>query len=380
MYTIHDYGEMIANDLRTKAYERALSRSISPGAVVLDIGTGTGVFAMLACRLGARRVFAIEPGDAIQVAREIAAANGFSERIEFIQGLSTEIELPERADVIVSDLHGILPLFDQHLVAVADARSRHLAPGGLMIPEQETLWVAAVEAPAQYAALTLPWEGAVAGLDMKAARPLVINTFYRSAAGPEHIVAGPQQLGTLDYRQIESPRFTGTANAVAARKARAHGLCVWFDSVLATGVAFSNAPGSPRLIYGRAFFPWTEPVDLDVGDQVVVSMRADLVGTGYIWSWNTRISNAAGKPKAQMRQSEFDARELSPASLRKQAASHVPRLNEDGLIDQLILRMMGEERPLGEIAAEVAARHPARFPRALDALSRASDLSLRYSR
>mgnify|MGYP001184895145 CR=1 FL=1 len=73
---------MIADRVRMDAYVRALRQAVVPGSVVIDIGTGTGIFAMLACQFGARRVYAIEPDDAIQVAREIAAANGFADRID----------------------------------------------------------------------------------------------------------------------------------------------------------------------------------------------------------------------------------------------------------------------------------------------------------
>src|SRR5437870_11229737 len=76
MYSVADYGIMIADRVRMEAYMQALRSAVRPGGVVVDIGTGTGIFALLACRFGARRVYAIEPNDAIQVAREIARANG----------------------------------------------------------------------------------------------------------------------------------------------------------------------------------------------------------------------------------------------------------------------------------------------------------------
>src|SRR5690348_6180833 len=121
MYSITAYGEMIADRGRTDAFARALRQVIEPGCVVLDIGTGTGIFAMLACKYGAGRVYAVEPSDAIQVAREIAVANGYADRIEFIQDRSTRINLPERAQVVVSDLRGVLPLLQHHLISIADA-------------------------------------------------------------------------------------------------------------------------------------------------------------------------------------------------------------------------------------------------------------------
>src|SRR6184192_294633 len=110
MYSLGAYGSMIADRVRVDAYKEALRKTVRKGSIVAEIGTGPGVFAVLACQLGAERVFAIEPAEIIQLAREVAAANGCAGRIEFFEGLSNRVTLPARADVILSDLRGILPL------------------------------------------------------------------------------------------------------------------------------------------------------------------------------------------------------------------------------------------------------------------------------
>ena len=152
-YTVADYGAMIVDPVRMDRYVRALEQAIKPGGIVIDIGTGTGIFALLACRLGARRVYAIEPEDVIQVAREIAAANGCADRIEFVQAMSTRVTLPERADVIVSDLTGALPWFAHHIPSIIDARRRLLAPGGVLIPRRDAAWAAIVTVGAALSAM-----------------------------------------------------------------------------------------------------------------------------------------------------------------------------------------------------------------------------------
>ena len=103
-------------------YEKALQETIQPGDVVLDIGAGTGIFSFLACQLGAGKVYAIEPDQAVQLAREIAIANNMSDKITFIEDFSTRIDLPEPVDVIVSDLRGVLFVFVR--------RRRYLGTGG----------------------------------------------------------------------------------------------------------------------------------------------------------------------------------------------------------------------------------------------------------
>ena len=123
-YSILQYGQMVGDRTRVDGYFEALRNAIHPGSVVLDIGTGTGIFALLACRLGARKVYAIEPSDAISLARNIADANGCREKIDFLQEMSTKVTLPERADVIVSDLRGILPFCGRHISSIIDAPVR----------------------------------------------------------------------------------------------------------------------------------------------------------------------------------------------------------------------------------------------------------------
>ena len=120
-YSTSSHGWMVADGARTNAYARAIAKTVRPGDVVLDIGAGTGLFAILACRSGARRVYAVERDDIIEVARQNAAANGCAESIEFLHASSTEISLPECANVIVSDLRGALPFYEHHLVAQVKA-------------------------------------------------------------------------------------------------------------------------------------------------------------------------------------------------------------------------------------------------------------------
>jgi protein arginine N-methyltransferase 1 len=146
MYTISQYGNMYISKARMNAFEAALREIITTNSVVLDIGTGTGIFALLACRYGARHVYAIEPDDAIDVGRQAGAANGYSNRITFIQSRSTNITLPEPVDIIVSDLGGLLPLYGRHIPSIIDARTRFLTPCGALIPQQDHLRVAIIQA------------------------------------------------------------------------------------------------------------------------------------------------------------------------------------------------------------------------------------------
>src|SRR5512134_1995909 len=81
---------------RLDHYAAAIAARVRPGDTVVDLGAGTGILSFLACRAGARRVYAIEAGESLEFARLLAARNGCSDRIEFINKPSTHVVLPER--------------------------------------------------------------------------------------------------------------------------------------------------------------------------------------------------------------------------------------------------------------------------------------------
>ena len=76
-YSLSSYGEMIADHPRTDAYVNAIRQSLHPGDIVLDIGSGPGLFALVACHMGASKVYALEPDNSILLAAENARENGF---------------------------------------------------------------------------------------------------------------------------------------------------------------------------------------------------------------------------------------------------------------------------------------------------------------
>jgi protein arginine N-methyltransferase 1 len=375
MYSVFNYGQMIADRRRMAAYEQALRQAVRPGCVVLDIGTGTGILALLACKLGARRVYAIEPNDAIALARELAAANGCAGAIAFIQERSTNVVLPEPVDVLVSDLRGILPFYPGNVAAVADARRRFLAPGGILIPRRDELWAAVVEAPDLHDACVRPWEQTGFGLDMKPALRLITNTWRKARVERDQLLVEPRCWATLDYARVESASVAADVTWTVARAGIAHGLVLWFDATLADGVGFSNAPGEPEMIYGSAFFPWSAPVALAAGDTVAVALEARQVGQDYVWRWDSQVL-AHGDPghvRARFRQSDFFAEPQSAARLRQHAAGAVPAPNQEIRITRFILEQIDGKTSLGDIAARAAHRFAQRFSTWQSALTRAAE-------
>ncbi len=378
MYGVSDYGSMIADDRRMHAYHAALGSTISPASIVIDVGAGTGIFSLLACQLGARRVYAIESNPAIELARQTAKANGFDDRMTCINDDSTHVTLPERGNVLVSDLRGILPLFGQHIPAVVHAREHLLTRGATQIPRADAIWAALIEAPDLYRDFAGCWDARPWGLDLRASRHASMNSWQRGKVAPDQLLTDACCWMTIDYTSVTSPNATGVCRWTARRDGHAHGLALWFDTVLADDAGFSNAPGSPDQIYGQAFFPLEDATDVRAGDEVEVSLNAQLVNGDYVWSWNTRISRQ-GRAIAAFKQSTFYGTPLAATSLRKRAADYAPLRNEDGDIDLLALSLIGTDS-LEAIAGRVAHAFPGRFRDWRQALGRVGDLSVKYAK
>src|SRR5206468_10479905 len=382
MYGLGAYGSMIADRVRVEAYAEALRKSVRKGSVVAEIGTGPGIFAVLACQLGASRVYAIEPGEIIQVAREVAASNGCAGKIELVEEISNRVTLPTRADVIISDLRGVLPLFQRHIPAIVDARRRFLAPGGTLIPRKDTLWAAIVEAPKPYGDVVGPWDQNSLGQNLSPARLLAVNDVQKIRVSPNQLLTGHRLWTTFDYARVENPDVRGNLEWVVERAGTGHGILVWFDADLAEDVGFSNAPGAPETIYGSFFFPWTQPVPLTQGQTVCVNLAAKLVENEYLWRWTTRIEPPSGSSTSAVDfdQSQFAGAVLSAAQLRKIAADYIPELSDEGILRRRTFELMDGKLSLEGIACRLAAEFPQRFSSTEEALSYAGVVSQEYSR
>jgi protein arginine N-methyltransferase 1 len=386
MYSLVDYGHMIADRVRMDSYAHALRTMVTSDSIVLDIGAATGIHSLLACKFGARHVYAVEPNDAIHLARKLAQINGFSDRIDYIQDSSANVTLPEKVDLIVSDLRGVLPLFGLHIPTIIDARERHMAPGGVLIPWRDTLWTALVEVPYLYKELIEPWDFPY-GLSMAPAKELALNNwtdFDSQTTQSRNLLTEPQRWAELDYTSIADSDLSGPELIQdTTRSGTAHGWLVWFDSELCDGIGFSNGPHerSVTTVYGRAFFPLLEPVKVALGDSVALEIQARLKGDEYIWQWQTHflVSDNGNRIKKDFNQSTADS-QLSAIFSRDSDIAHLrPTSTEAGELDRFILSLLDGNHPIEQIAQQAITSFPSRFDDLADALRYVYDLSREYA-
>ncbi len=380
MYALYDFGQMTADRERFAAYMQAIKQAVQPGDSVLEIGCGPGVFALLACQAGARKVYAVDSEEIVHFARELAAANGFSDRMEFIQSDSRKLQLRERVNVIVSDIRGALPFFGKSIEAIEHARKHLLLPGGRMIPQRDTLKAAIIEAGDFYSDLVFPWLEAAPTLNLSLSLSLLLNETYKRRFGYDQLLTAAQTWAVLDYSTGAQACARADLDFLVTRTGMAHGICLWFETELLDGIGFSSGPSSRGTVYGQVFLPWLEPVPVQQGQEIFVSLHANLVGEEYVWRWETKI--CANEPNASrsFQQSTFQGANFTPQSLRRRAADFVPSLSEEGQANRWMLQAIDGKTSLQEIAQAAAKKFPQIFPRWEDALHRAAELATQFSR
>jgi protein arginine N-methyltransferase 1 len=379
MYSLEQFAAMFSDKIRMDAYSAAIAQTVRPNDAVVDLGCGPGIFALLACKAGARRVYAIDTNGVVDFGRQLAAANGYSDRIIFMRGDSRQIHLPERVDLIVSDVRGVLPLFANAVDTLEDARTRLLADGGQVMPARDTLYAAVVALPEAYQQIAGAWKS-VPCLDLSQGLPLVLNTIHRHHIKPHQVVSEPRPWHVLDYMAGAKPSAQTRIALPITKTAIGYGLGIWFQTQLVDDIGYSTEPGKTDTVYGHLFLPWLEPLSLCEGETCSVDLRAHVVGNDYVWQWESNLPATPERPQIRFVQSSFYGSLFPPSLLQKRAVGFVPVLDESGQAERWILQACDGKRSLDDIASEAARQFPHVFRRVEDAFNRAAEIAEKYSR
>lgn len=258
---------------RNDAYEAALRRAIRPGMKVLEIGTGTGLLAMMAARAGAD-VITCEADPAVAAAAsDVIAANGLADRIRVVNLHSTMLD-PDRdmgglADLLVSEIVSNDLLSEGVLDAHEDAVSRLLTPGAVVIPARGSVRVAlAADLRARSRQLA-----DVNGFDLRA--------FNRLAAPYELIPIGsgqialrsaPADLFGFDFATGGPWRGERAECRLESHGGTIDGIVQWIAIELDPEIRYENCPGLGQAACWGVNF-WRFPVPIETRRGAVIAAQ-----------------------------------------------------------------------------------------------------------
>lgn len=366
----------LADERRLDIHLRALQAIIRPGMVFADIGSGPGLFACLACRLGAARAYAIDVTDIVHTVPEVAAANGCADRVVAIQADARELQLPEKVDVMWGDILGAVGIEDNFLEIYAPFADRNLAPGGHIAPMRIEVFAAPWHCPAAFDPIDF-WNRPHAGLDFAPIRPLAANAVQNQAIPKGGGLAPPARVWDLDVLQRAHGYRDASLTYTIDRPGRIHGLATWFRAHLAPGIVLDTAPTEPELIWRQGLMALEEPLDVRPGDALDVTLTATPSATETLMGWRGRLTRA-GDVVAEFTHSDHLGPRHALNVLAQFRRGGRPRLSRDGEAALVALRLLDGVRDMTAIAAELRRARPERFPTQELALDFIARLARRY--
>ncbi|CAI9098965.1 OLC1v1035704C1 [Oldenlandia corymbosa var. corymbosa] len=304
------HRDMISDKVRTDAYRQAIleNPSLLRGSTVMDVGCGTGILSLFASQAGASRVIAVEASNKMaSIATQIAKDNGLlrsggtdgdknhhSGTIEVIQSMIEDLDSakyiePHSVDVIVSEWMGYCLLYESMLSSVLFARDKWLKPGGAILPDSATMFVAGFGK----GGTCLPFWENVYGFNMSCIGKEVVEEVAQlpvvDTIDSRDIVTNTQVLQTFDLvtMKYEDMDFTATVELaprtdspltcskdLKPRSVPCHGLVLWFDTGFTQRFCkemptnMSTSPYTTKTHWSQTVLTFKEPIMMALGEQV----------------------------------------------------------------------------------------------------------------
>jgi SAM-dependent methyltransferase len=295
---IEYHRTLLADRVRNSAFYAALRSVIVPGkTTVADIGAGTGFLGFLAAKLGAARVDLYETAEIAELARRLLKHNQLAQA-RIAQVHSTEVDRPDRVDVIVSETLGNYPFEENIIASFNHARPRFLAPGGILIPRRVEQFVCPVVSGRFYRDLTI-WDEVGYGLDFGPAKAMGLNNIYVRWFEPDDLLEAGSAAVAWDAVSFDKHNKTtrmGEAEWHMAKPVTVYGLALWWAAELAANVRLATGPLDPRTHWEQLYLPALSPIALTPGQTCVARLRSTTsFERGTNVTWTLLVRDRAGR-------------------------------------------------------------------------------------
>jgi len=277
---------MLNDKQRTLTYLKGIQEVVNPGDVVLDIGTGTGILAIAAARAGARHVYAIEASGIWKLAKAIFKANGLADRITLIEGWSTQVNLPEKADVLISEMIGNEPMAENTLEITTDAMKRLIKPEARLIPNKIRIDGLPVTIPRNelkkhtFIEETIREWKSWYEIDFSPLVEVARNSPNKFFINPFLVrdwkaLSAPIVLADIDLKNIKDLTINNTITVTANTSGQLDGILEFFELEVCPTKQFSTHPSKADETNHWLSPVWilTEPLNLQTGDRFVVTYQ-----------------------------------------------------------------------------------------------------------
>jgi tetratricopeptide (TPR) repeat protein len=267
---------------RNQAYLDGLRMAdVGNAALVFEIGTGSGLMAMMAARLGAKAVVSCEAKRTVAaIAKEVVRINGYENVITILPKMSSQVvpgtDLPRKADFLIHEIFSSELLTEGVLPAIEDAKARLLEPDARIIPGRAAAMIALIggEAVGNHVHC-----GQSFGFDLSAfnkTQPTKVP-LYREDLKPD-MLSDDVEAFEFDFQNdFKFPARSCEHTLTATKDGMCYGLIQWIKLDFGAGVAFENHPLEPKETsnWQHLVYKFKEPVSVQKGDRLVIRALHD---------------------------------------------------------------------------------------------------------
>lgn len=261
------------NDVkRNEAFKSVIEQIVYQDCTVLDVGTGSGLLAMMAARYGAGFVTSCEMFEPIaNIANKIIALNGFEDRIKIIpkksENLVIGIDLPKRADILVTETidcglvgEGILPI-------IRHARQVLLTPDATIIPAKAVVKFSLLESSLVH---NLNFVSDASDFDVSQFNIFSTVGYFpvRLRIWPHRLLSKATTAFEFDFQLDPLKPCQKEISLQVEQSGILHGIVFWFDLTLGNGVILSNAVNNKETHWMQAVQCFKTPINVRQGEML----------------------------------------------------------------------------------------------------------------
>ncbi len=273
--------DMLSDTRRNDAFEKAISKVATEKSRALDIGTGSGLLAMMAARAGAASVLACEENsDLANVAERIVEANGYSDNIRVVNKRSDQLEegddFEQKFDLIVSEILDSGGLGEGILSSLRQAKREMGTPDVKIIPAGISLKAQLIEFPERY--LVNPIKD-ISGFDLSIFNEFrVSDTYVPVDLKHEDYLPLSEvfNLRAYDFYNIHALEIdfdnpeVDSIQVEIRQEGQVQAVAFWFDLHMDEDDSYSTGPGGELDHWLQAVYFFEEPKAVSKGDQVAI--------------------------------------------------------------------------------------------------------------
>ena len=286
--TLLDWDEafhqiMLDDKLRMLAYEKAIKETVKPGDVVVDLGTGTGILSLWALEAGASCVYGIDLNpNILALAVKTMMQHRFSDRFIAINKISYDVILPERADVLISEIIGNIADNEDFQPILNDGIRRFLKPGGKCLPKDTCAYIVPITAKKAHSAIqmrevkTLNPNYQLNKLMQEKNIRNPFNLYYDTLIEKTAQLSKPQRIQYYHDDWNQQPVYCKVRSFVMERDAEFTGFQCYFIADLSDTVSLDISGDDPNLhscsdSWKHAYLPIEQPITVRKGDVISLS-------------------------------------------------------------------------------------------------------------